>query len=766
MVSVVVSPPGSPTTVTPTADGSSTPNLIWDYATKALAQAARLPASITLLRTGGGVSAGDGGAALYARVDAEPSHSGKLRSLDRFLSDGEVDQDDGGWWEIAETQLSPEMFGAVGDGATDDASALSDALTVQRPVVGKKGATYLIASATSLTNSDFELDLNGAAIQINADVKLFSAKAAYTLARSVSSIVGSTADLSNGTVITPSDVTVLTVSTVSGYAVEDIVKVYSDDKIPGCDTADNQRLGEFGRIAAIDSAANTITLYSRLRYLDNYTTTVRVAKLNLTNRFDLRNGVIKGPVSPPASWSNPAVDVIGFFRPVIENVRFENLPDRAIRFLGCFEPTTRDVQGFNIRTNIANDAFGYLIHEQACYGGRHWAPRGENVRHVYACSAVTTSAGSAFTENYGITYATKVFGGVGFNCKDQAFDTHADGEDIEFIGCHAEATYWGEEGLQFGFALRGRRNKAIGCTNYGGSGFRAFSDFADADNSRDHEFIDCTHVYSTATSQENHAFDVLGMTGGLVSRVRIINPRVKQTTGISPHVECSFGDVTVTNGFFAAAQSGTNQGRVFECNGSAVMRIEGGVVEYTGAVGTLLRTFRLTSDSAQVHVSGLRVNCPDAGLWAYWVDCVNNNSQFYMHDVDSSRNVTTATGVTAAGASADLHINYTVNKGRTNTNAAFSTTFSTASATPTIDIGYKSSSPLFNTITCTATSVAVADVTAGKFLGQRLSLYSDTSSTQSFTVTNGGNLDLAATETVDPGATLNLRWNGTKWTKT
>lgn len=68
-----------------------------------------VPAETDSLTTRGWAKAGDGGGAFYRRAEVEPSHPGKLESAD------------GAWWEIAETELTPQMFGA--DGGSDDSAA-------------------------------------------------------------------------------------------------------------------------------------------------------------------------------------------------------------------------------------------------------------------------------------------------------------------------------------------------------------------------------------------------------------------------------------------------------------------------------------------------------------------------------------------------------------------------------------------------------------------------------------------------------------------
>ncbi|MBY8974414.1 hypothetical protein KHP62_01260 [Rhodobacteraceae bacterium NNCM2] len=76
------------------------------------AEAAAASPTGNFLRTAGYGSAGDGGGALYVRVTADPGHAGVLTTAD------------GAFFELAEQRVTPAMFAAVGDGATDDGEAL------------------------------------------------------------------------------------------------------------------------------------------------------------------------------------------------------------------------------------------------------------------------------------------------------------------------------------------------------------------------------------------------------------------------------------------------------------------------------------------------------------------------------------------------------------------------------------------------------------------------------------------------------------------
>jgi len=65
-------------------------------------QSANIPPILDFIRTAGYATAGDGGAALYKRVETEPTHPGKIQSAD------------GAWWELVPyQQIRVEMFGAI-----------------------------------------------------------------------------------------------------------------------------------------------------------------------------------------------------------------------------------------------------------------------------------------------------------------------------------------------------------------------------------------------------------------------------------------------------------------------------------------------------------------------------------------------------------------------------------------------------------------------------------------------------------------------------
>ncbi|MEO7465778.1 MAG: glycosyl hydrolase family 28-related protein [Sphingobium limneticum] len=91
--------------------------------------------------TSGYFTAGDGGGATYRKVASEPSHPGKFQSAA------------GTWWELVAFVANVHLFGAKGDGATDDLAAFQAAIsyaTATSNPVGLSNRTYRLSAGITV----------------------------------------------------------------------------------------------------------------------------------------------------------------------------------------------------------------------------------------------------------------------------------------------------------------------------------------------------------------------------------------------------------------------------------------------------------------------------------------------------------------------------------------------------------------------------------------------------------------------------------------
>lgn len=107
------------------------------YPTIALAEASTILAARQYIYIGGQDSVGDLlDMLMFVRVTGDPGHDLSFRSTDRELPElGGTDNATGGYWEARTPVLRPQMFGAVGDGVTDDLAAL-DAMIAHAVATG------------------------------------------------------------------------------------------------------------------------------------------------------------------------------------------------------------------------------------------------------------------------------------------------------------------------------------------------------------------------------------------------------------------------------------------------------------------------------------------------------------------------------------------------------------------------------------------------------------------------------------------------------
>jgi len=116
--------------------------------TRAAAISLKISSFVNSIVTSGYSTAGDGGGATYVRATGPFSDGSSFQSAD------------GAWWKLSARDINVAMFGAVGDGTTDDKAACQAAINFVGPTGGRVlfGAkTYALASSLSVPYSSVQL---------------------------------------------------------------------------------------------------------------------------------------------------------------------------------------------------------------------------------------------------------------------------------------------------------------------------------------------------------------------------------------------------------------------------------------------------------------------------------------------------------------------------------------------------------------------------------------------------------------------------------
>lgn len=113
--------------------------------------AENVPSTVSAVLTLGYNTAGDLGGAPYRRVSSEPSHEGKVQTLD------------GAWWELSVSRANPEMFGARADGSSEGA-ILQNLLDWVGDDSDNRSAWF---PQTYITNLSLTLDVSGVSLYGN-----------------------------------------------------------------------------------------------------------------------------------------------------------------------------------------------------------------------------------------------------------------------------------------------------------------------------------------------------------------------------------------------------------------------------------------------------------------------------------------------------------------------------------------------------------------------------------------------------------------------
>lgn len=671
--------------------------------------------------------------------------------------------------------VTPEEKGAVGDGVTDDTTAMglwwTDVTNGKIGVLGGPSKNYKISSGV-LTATDKTVVILGAGSTITQTVQSrhISITNTFTEINNLSGTSSLNHSFDGGATTTPvTRVNFSTPANLANYAVGDMVKVVSDSLVPDEEigAVKPHREGEFAQVGAIDGTGLILTHKLRFTVSGN----PRVAKMNITNRVLIENlRLDQTGFDESTPWDLGRVSINNVYQPTVNNLQIVKCAAQGLQFASCFQPATTNLAVSNARTNATVSAFGYGLYETSCAFGVHVNPRFVNCRHGFTTVMIGTTAGDNDISRRGRNQYTTIINGTAHGCTSAAWDTHADSFHTSFIGCTASGVREGPGGERLNFQLRGQGDSIDKGVSYGSARGYLINQISPANPGQTDycRITNSIHIGTSADSNDEPAFHVRS-TGNQVIHALIENCRFERNGSTAPFVKASAGVVRVINSESLGPNSTSGNFFDFVQEQNSKIIIRDGRSDNTGShASASYRPFRSDEAGTIWDVDGWEIEA-DSGKLAFIVSAVDASGgrevEGWIRNVKT--NVTPG-AVTSVGTQLTNSLWVDVNGGVdvAYNNNVFTDTYSTNNADETISLGRRGGQRVFLNVTVTGTTVEVTAINDGAFAGQLLTIRSATASTQSLQITAGGTIAIGSNITLAAGAATTLCWTGSSWMRT
>lgn len=346
-------------------------------------------------------------------------------------------------------------YGVVGNGIADDTAALQAAVAATPhggTLIFPSGGVYRLTAAITGFNKTITIIGYGATLRAEGNIAALNWSGSYGTILPVTSMTPTTVTHAGEPVAATRLATTGTPDMVRG----DVLKLVSDDVIPGArpgDGAKESRIGEFLTVDSV-SGADVIVMGSPR---ENYVTNIRAAKINPI-AVHVKGVTFETNAPAVVTWS--LIGLTALVNPTFTDVAVKASGGPAIHLTGCCGYTIDRCTVSYADNNPSTGHYGYGVLDNACSYGRVTGLRARHVRHAFTDDTPRVAVNTSLN-GYGRSYGGQVLNSVTVGSTGTAFSTHAASENMEFINCQAI------DCLQ-GYGLRGRRHLVKNCFARGG----------------------------------------------------------------------------------------------------------------------------------------------------------------------------------------------------------------------------------------------------------------------------------------------------------
>ncbi len=654
--------------------------------------------------------------------------------------------------------VTPEGFGATGDGVDDDTvpviNSINYAITNKKAWRGTKKYRITSPQVVSLTGES-TLDMQGGQLlsDINSGTLLSIQVPALGIA-SVLEIVASTVDLSHGK--PTSRLTSTHRIRCPGHTFDgdgNICKIISDDILPQIASTGNYALvGEFNIVVAVDG--DYVYLAAPLRYASSYVTNPKIIHINKKTRIFLRDIKIDSNLQSNIDNNRNVIyiDIKGAVAPLLSNI-------------GCRHPTytgIRTVSCFGTLASQCSFADG-INSDSTARPGRGWEStnseletllqfHGENVFSTVRLDSPVTDNTDPFS--YGESYGSVVASCTDVSAYNAGIEAGPASRGISIINAQTNSPTIGENSNVCGILLQGGVHYVNGHKHNGaGVGIVVKSVFASAYG--DHNL---NNIHYTGSN-----FAVDAQSFAAVSRFQASNIRIK-TTGTAG---IRLGNVeALLSGLYADMRQTEAISSVVTVTAAATLRLIG--------AGNIFR-FDLGFSGSRVcdYVGLCRIRIEGtvvvgSNTWESVVKCLDgapNASSFIRTRVKADKlpaghySGVMSTGSAKAAGYVDTE---EAASGATNSGYASQTL---ASGNNTLTLDNSLAPVVIRNCVCSGASRVINSIEAGYYAGQMLVILGASGNSNSFTLqANAGNrISIPIDATIAALGGVMLIWQDSTW---
>jgi hypothetical protein len=344
-------------------------------------------------------------------------------------------------------------YGAIGDGTTDDKTAIQAAIDAANAAGG--GIVYLPTGVYNIASSP-GLNLKEGVALVGAGTAATTIKQSYWPGSFLAFIKaqGTYTDADQTTLTADANAgdSTLTVASTSGINVGDYFLLGSDtaflNAIASASHDELRNRGEIVRVLSVDSG----TALTIRGYVQDFYATAAAASLKTISYIagvGLRDLAIVN--SDPGNHTSDMVSFLAVRDFDVQNVLFKDGDNVGLSLDLCREGTVTGCRWLDFADNPGATQFGYGINlvratEDVAITGCAF----RRLRH-----SVTTNG---LDNKRGVPRAITISGCSAMHMTNAAFDTHVQGAGITFTGCNAVNCD------SNGFQIRSADTKVIGCT--------------------------------------------------------------------------------------------------------------------------------------------------------------------------------------------------------------------------------------------------------------------------------------------------------------